>query len=196
MTARWDYWNGPDEKDRRVVYAKEFKPEYQAAGDDLQRRISAAQTAFRAETNIELPGGYASGWRPGKVNELTSNAAKLSTHLTAHAGDPRDTVDGSFAWWCKRNLHVLEVHALWMEDPVATVVRAWVLAKEQGREPTPWSHLQSLPPRSNLRCYWPDEKAPEEWAAFLALGGVEGMTHAAWLALTQRGVAATEEERL
>ena len=148
-TKQWSYWNGPADEDRRVKYAKAFRSEYQGNGDDLQRRIAAVETAFRAETGITLPEGYASGWRPPAVNEATANAGKASTHLTANGGDKRDTPDGDFAWWCLRNPHILAVHGLYAEHPVATVVRAWVRAHEAGREPTPWCHLQSVPPRSH-----------------------------------------------
>jgi len=180
---RWDYWFGPDEVDRRIKYAKSFLPEYEQNGDDVQQRIAAVVTAFRSETEIELPEGYSSGWRPGAVNEATSNAGKLSNHLTARAGDKRDSPDGEFAWWCFRTPGILERHGLWMEHPVATVVRAWMTAKDQGRTPTPWCHLQNVPPHSHLRVYFPDTKAVEQWEAFTAAGGQPGMPYEAWLAL-------------
>lgn len=184
MTAQWDFWNGPDLLDRRIKYAKDFKPEYQANGDDVQRRISAAIAAFRSETQIELPEGYASGWRPPAVNEATSNAGKHSLHLVAAAGDKRDTPSGDFAWWCMRHPEVLEQHGLYMEHPVATVVRAFRTAKTQKRAPTPWCHLTTFAPHSHLRCYFPDEAAPQEWQAFLAAGGHPTITYEGWLALT------------
>lgn len=183
MTERWDYWNGPDDEDRRVKYARSFKSEYQAAGDDLQRRMTAVHGVFVAETGVVLPYGYSSGWRPASVNEATSNAGKLSTHLTANAGDKRDNVDGALAWWCMRNVWVLESNGLWIEHPVATVVRAWKTALAQKRDPTPWCHGQSVPPKSHARVYFPDEASLVEWQEFLGSGGVAGMTHAAWLAL-------------
>lgn len=183
MTARWDFWNGPDELDRRVKYAKAFLPEYQANGDDTQRRIGAVETAFRAETQIELPPGYASGWRPAAVNDATANAGKLSNHLVANAGDKRDNVDGAFAWWCMRNTHVLESQGVWLEHPSATVLRAWKLAIAERRDPTPWCHLQRTPPSSHARVYFPDARSGAEWEAFLAAGGVAGMSFEAYKAL-------------
>lgn len=180
MSDRWDYWNGPDEADRRIKYAKQFKPEYQINGDEVQRRVEPVLVAFVAETQIELPLGWASGWRPPAINEATSNAGKLSNHLLANAGDKRDNPDGAFAWWCFRNPHVLETHKLWMEHPAATVIRSWKTALEQKRTPTPWCHLQTLPPNSGLRCYWPDGKAAGEWEAFLKIGGQPNMTYEAW----------------
>ena len=188
MTERWNYWNGPDEEDRREKYAKAFREEYQANGDDVQRRIEAVETAFRSETDIKLPEGYASGWRSPAVNEATQNAGKASKHLFAQAGDKRDTPDGKFAWWCLRTPHVLEVHGLYMEHPVATVIRAWRRAHEQGREPTPWCHLQSVPPGSGSRIYWPDGSAFSEWERFEAEGGYAGITFEAWMATQQQQV--------
>lgn len=183
MTTQWDYWNGPDTVDRRTAYAKVFLPEYQANGDDAQRRINAVATAFYGETSLALPDGYASGWRPPGVNEATSNAGKASRHLTAQAGDKRDTLDGAFAWWCLRTQWVLEVHGLYQEHPAATVLRSWKLAAAERRAPTPWAHLQSVPPGSGHRVYWPDANAEPEWEAFLAAGGAAGLTFAAWQAL-------------
>lgn len=180
---RYDYWHGPDEEDRRIKYAKSFKPEYQENGDDTQRRIGAVVIAFEADTSIKLPEGYSSGWRPDAVNEITSNAGKKSNHLTADGGDKRDNVDGAFAWWCYRNKGVLEQHGLWMEHPVATVVRAWETAKKQERDPTPWCHLQRVPPGSGARIYYPDTRSVQEWNALIAAGGSDNMSHAAWLAM-------------
>lgn len=202
MTARWNYWNGPDEEDRRETYVEQFKPEYQASGDDVQRRIAAVETAFRAETQVELPEGYASGWRPPSVNEVTANAGKLSAHLEAQAGDKRDApLTGAFAWWCMRHLEVLEQHQLYMEHPVATVLRAYAAAKARAvaksidpeeEEPTPWCHLTTRAPVSHDRVYWPDLKAKSEWEAFLAAGGQEGASYGDWQAL---GLAKTEEKK-
>ena len=183
MTERWDFWNGPDKTDRRVKYASEFQPEYEINGDDVQQRIAAVVTAFRAETGVELPDGYASGWRPSSVNEATANAGKTSAHLVAAAGDKRDTVNGDFAWWCFRNQGVLTQHGLYMEHPVATVVRAWATASAQKRAPTPWCHLTTRAPASHARAYWPDQRSLGEWEVFIALGAQAGMTFDAWCGL-------------
>lgn len=186
MTMKWDFWTGPDENDRRIKYAKFFKPEYQANGDEIQRRIAAVIVAFKSDTQVELPGGYSSGWRPPGLNELTANAGKLSAHLSAEAGDVRDTHDGALAWWCMRNPGVLEQHGLYMEHPVATVVRAFQRAKEQKRDATPWCHLTMRAPASHLRCYWPDGQAQAEWIAFQSAGGHPGFTYDAWIAIATK----------
>lgn len=186
---RYDYWTGPDAEDRRKKYAKEFKPEYQAAGDELQRRFGAVISYICAQKGLTLPEGWASGWRPAAVNEATSNAGKLSQHLTANAGDKRDDVNGSLAWALFTDNHPLEVHALYMEHPVATVVRAWKKAKAEGREPTPWCHAQTVPPHSHSRVYFPDASSEKEWEEFLAMGGRPGMAYAEWLTLGTAPVA-------
>lgn len=191
MTERYDFWNGADAEDRRIRYAKEFRPEYQRNGDEVQRRIGALVVAFRAETQIDLPDGYASGWRPAAVNDATANAGKASAHLTAEAGDKRDTANGEFAWWCMRHEALLAQHALYMEHPVATVVRAWTTASAQKRDPTPWCHLTTRAPASHTRIYWPDSKALAEWQAFRERGWEAGMSYTAWRGL--RG-SPTEEE--
>lgn len=180
---QWDYWYGPDTEDRRVKYAAQFRPEYQANGDDLVRRIDAVVTAFTAATQITLPYGYASGWRPKAINDATANAGKHSAHLTAQAGDKRDTQDGQFAWWCMANTWALEQHGLYMEHPVATVIRAYKAAHKRGGQPTPWCHLSTRPPASHMRVFWPDSSAPAEWQEFLSRGGQVGATYADWLGL-------------
>jgi len=165
---RGDYWHGPDEIDRRSAYAEEFLPraaELQANGDDTDRRIRALYAEYCADVGADPDGmRYASGWRPGTVNEATKNSATLSPHLTADAGDVECDRNGGFAWWCWKNTSRLEAHGLYMEHPSATVIRAR-LEKRQ-----PWCHLQRVPPKSHKRVYWPDGRSPEEWAKY---GGTE-----------------------
>jgi hypothetical protein len=175
---KYTYWHGPDDVDRRQKYAKEFTAEIQANGDDTQRRIQAVYAHYcsRYYSNMAEAPRYSSGWRPRAVNEATSNAAKLSTHLLAQAGDVICDEDGSFAWWCYANQWVLEQHGLWMEHPVATVVRAWSTGG------TPWCHLQTVPPRSGLRAYFPDTASVSQWQEFQKHKLAAGATKAEWQA--------------
>jgi hypothetical protein len=94
----------------------------------------------------EKTGNYvASGWRPQAINERTSNAAQLSTHLIGEACDLQDTPQRDLARWALRNLDRLEQIGLWMEDP------RW----------TPdWVHWQTRPPHSGLRVYRPSMHEP------------------------------------
>ncbi len=104
----------------------------QVAGtEDIQRRIGALVVAFRAETQIELPDGYA--------------------RLDAESGDKLDTEDGDFAWWCSRHEVELTQHGLYLEHPSGTVIRAWQSAK--GSQPQPWAHLSVRAPASHERVH-------------------------------------------
>ena len=150
------YWFGPDKKDRRIVYAAVLTPEILINGAETNRRINLCVDRYVAETGRPAPTLYASGWRPPSVNEVTSNAAANSNHLDAEAGDVRDDAVGSFAWWCYE--HKDDVLAdpeidLYMEHPVATVVG----------HVTPWCHLQTVPPKSKARVYFPTTVAFQAW---------------------------------
>lgn len=189
---QWGYWNGPDLVDRRVKYAADFRPEYQANGDNLQARFRAAISYVVGQHGLVLPEEeWASGWRPPGVNEVTANAAKKSTHLTAEGGDRKDTVDGSLAWGLMKDPHPLEVHGLYMEHPVATVVRSWERAFRQYPEPgkvgvpTPWCHAQMRP--LSVRVFFPDTASVAEWDAFLKIGGYVGISFADWCVLRRQG---------
>jgi hypothetical protein len=172
-----DYWFGPDSVDRRVRYEKEFNATLQSNGEDTDRRIRAVHAYYLSLYCGNEPLRYSSGWRPRSVNEVTANAGKTSTHLDANAGDVQCDEDGSFAWWCFWNLWILERHGLWMEHPVATVVRAWSTDK------TPWCHLQRVPPRSGARVYYPDTASVSQWNEFKAAKLTAGCKKAEWEAL-------------
>lgn len=81
-----------------------------------------------------------SGWRPAVINEHTPGAAPNSKHLTAQAVDIYDP-DGDLDEWClvSADSH-LAVIGLWLEHPSAT----------KG-----WCHVQTVPPRSKRRVFYP-----------------------------------------
>lgn len=179
------FWTGPDETDRRLTAAEEYeqaKDALEANAAETHRRICAVASAFEGATAIVLPGRYSSGWRPQAVNDATANSGKASNHMKAWAGDVADLPDGQFAWWCFVNAHVLEQHQVWMEHPAGTVLRAYAKAREQKREPTPWCHLQIMPPASHNRIYFPDTASLDEWEAYLKDGGAAGASFEAWSA--------------
>jgi hypothetical protein len=138
-----------------------------ACSDEVRSnaRLTVAKTnqlkALAVADGIEFPDDsteVASGWRPEGVNECTSNAAKLSTHIIAKALDTRDP-KRLFARWCLRNLDKLAEIGLWMEDP------RW----------TPdWVHLQTVPPGSGKRVYIPSTK-PASASALPEQGGSRGI---------------------
>ena len=187
------FWQGPDAEDRRKTHAKEYalhSSELEGAAAGLHPRICAVVTAYEAEHGPTLPGRYASGWRPKSVNDATANAGKTSAHLDASAGDVATEPDGEFAWWCMRNPHILAMHALYLEHPSATVLRAFATARQAGRAPTPWAHLTTRAPGSHLRVFHPDGASVTDWDAYLGEGGDPlGCGYAAWAALPLEGGA-------
>lgn len=82
-----------------------------------------------------------SGWRPPAVNANTPNAAPNSKHMTGQAIDIYDP-DGDLDEWLMsgEGQSALAALGLWMEHPSAT----------KG-----WSHLQTIPPRSGRRVFYP-----------------------------------------
>jgi len=80
-----------------------------------------------------------SGWRPAAVNASTPGAAKNSKHMIGQAVDLFGP-DNKLATFAFNNQDLLKEHGLWMEHPSAT--------------PT-WIHLQTVPPRSGNRVFYP-----------------------------------------
>lgn len=86
--------------------------------------------------------GYvASGWRPPEVNASTPGAATGSKHLLAQACDIYDP-HGELDRWLMTDdgQRALTDIGLWMEHPDKT--------------PT-WAHVQTVPPGSGRRVFWP-----------------------------------------
>jgi hypothetical protein len=82
-----------------------------------------------------------SGWRPPMINARIPNAAPRSNHLMARAVDLYDP-DGDLDEWALSDAGqaVLTRLGLWLEHPAAT----------KG-----WCHVQSVPPRSGRRVFYP-----------------------------------------
>lgn len=83
----------------------------------------------------------ASGWRPAAVNASTPGSALRSKHMSAEACDlydPEGSIDDYlFSEAGQRTLVSLR---LWLEHPSAT---------------KSWSHVQTVPPRSGNRTFFP-----------------------------------------
>lgn len=133
------YWMGRD-RGHRDALTEEIVQNAQLTVDKINMLVGE----FEAETGITLD-TWASGWRPPAVNAGVKNAAAGSKHLTAKAGDVRDTPARDFARWCLRNLDRLQDIGLWMEDP------QWTPS---------WVHLQIVPPGSGKRVYVPSTQPP------------------------------------
>lgn len=82
-----------------------------------------------------------SGWRPPEVNERTPNAAIKSKHMTGQAIDIYDP-DGDLDDWLMtgEGQAAMAALGLWHEHPSAT----------KG-----WAHVQTVPPNSGRRTFYP-----------------------------------------
>lgn len=111
-------------------------------------RKNADETIYRA--NLLLSWYYhdnpdaerakvTSGYRPPAVNTKTPGAATRSKHMTCEAVDLSDP-EGELDEWCMEHQKMLEQVGLWMEHPSAT---------------KNWTHLQTVPPRSGKRVFYP-----------------------------------------
>lgn len=82
-----------------------------------------------------------SGWRPASVNAATPRAAFRSKHMSGQACDLFDPEGDIDAWaMSDPGQRVLTDLGLWLEHPAAT----------KG-----WCHVQTIPPMSKRRVFYP-----------------------------------------
>ena len=98
--------------------------------------LSGIRAAIDADTGTVV----ASGWRPPAVNDCTRNAAHGSKHLIGQAIDIRCEPGTLQRWAYAEAMTILRDLGLWMEHPDKT--------------PT-WLHIQTVPPGSGNRVFWP-----------------------------------------
>lgn len=121
------------------VQSPELTGDIETNAIELLRRVNLLLSMFyAAHPDAERP-AVNSGWRPPSVNARTPNAAKRSKHMTGRAIDLSDD-EGALDDWCMDNLDKLDAAGLWLEHPAAT---------------KNWCHLQSVPPRSGSRVFYP-----------------------------------------
>lgn len=119
---------------RREKYPSEWSAEIESNATDLLDRVNALLQEFGQSRGVN------SGWRPAAVNASTPNAAPKSKHMLGQAIDLADP-EGDLDEWCAENDgERLKPYGLWMEHPAAT----------KG-----WCHLQSVPPKSGRRVFYP-----------------------------------------
>ena len=128
MITLADYWMGRDSK-----FPDDLTPEIEGNAVELLDRVNLLLASFGEERKVN------SGWRPPSVNAKIPNAAAKSKHMTGQAVDLADP-DGDLDDWCLENASELERLQLWQEHPAAT----------KG-----WCHLQSVPPKSGKRVFYP-----------------------------------------
>ena len=131
-----DYWKGRDR-----TAAAELTAEMVENAKLTVERVNALLTLFYRDNAAAAIRTVNSGWRPAAVNARVHHAAKGSRHLTAQACDLSDD-DGQLDGWLmsERGQQALTACALWMEHPAAT---------------PRWSHVQTVPPRSGRRVFYP-----------------------------------------
>lgn len=134
MITLSDYWMGRDK-----AYPELLTDELKSAAAETVARANLLISAYNAMTKDEEPRRVNSGWRPPSVNAATPGAAPRSKHMTGHAIDISDP-EGDLDEWCLEHPDVLQTIGLWMEHPSAT----------KG-----WCHVQTIPPKSGRRCFYP-----------------------------------------
>ena len=140
LTLR-DYWMGRDSQ-----YPTAMTPQIETNARrmvDLVNKLLAKLLAAGIHVPISPGEGsqLSSGWRPAVVNSKTVGAAPNSKHMTGEAADIYDP-EGEVDDWLMTDAGqqaLIEV-GLWMEHPSAT----------KG-----WAHVQSMPPRSGKRVFYP-----------------------------------------
>lgn len=134
MLSLDDYFMG-----REIRYKIELTNDLLANAEITCGRVNTLLELFYADYPQEAPRSVNSGWRPAALNATTPNASKKSKHITCQAIDLEDD-DGLLDEWCLSNQTLLVQHNLWLEHPAST----------KG-----WCHLQTVPPKSNNRVFYP-----------------------------------------
>ena len=110
---------------------------------DLANKLLAQAKTYGVTVDLHPVNAspVSSGWRPPEVNAATPNAALRSKHMTGQAIDIFDP-DGDLDDWLMtgEGQAALTALGLWHELPSAT----------KG-----WAHLQTIPPRSGRRTFYP-----------------------------------------
>lgn len=133
-----DYWMGRDSK-----YPMEMNPAIESNALTLLALVNKLLEYCPVALDLHpVNKSYvSSGWRPPTVNANTPNAATKSKHMTGQAIDLYDPEGDLDNWLMSQDgQRKLVELGLWMEHPSAT----------KG-----WSHLQSIPPNSKNRVFYP-----------------------------------------
>jgi hypothetical protein len=136
-----DYYMG-----RRELYPLAISPEIERnvlMTVELANKLLMQASTYGVvmEQNPATKSLVSSGWRPPAYNATVMGAAPNSKHMTGQAIDLYDP-DGDLDYWLMTGEGQAAITALglWIEHPSAT---------------KSWSHLQTLPPRSGKRVFYP-----------------------------------------
>ena len=141
MITLIDYFMG-----RREQYPAAISPEIERQSMltvELASKLLTQARSYGVSLDLNPKTGnlIASGWRPPAYNATVAGAAPNSKHMTGQAIDVYDP-DGDLDDWLMTGEGQMALTALglWMEHPAAT----------KG-----WAHLQTVPPRSGRRVFYP-----------------------------------------
>lgn len=136
-----DYWMGRDQQYPHAL-STEIRGEAGRTVELLNRLLQGLSAAgIKPPRNPRTGSVLTSGWRPPDVNEATLGAAPRSHHIWGRAADiydPEGEIDDYLLTTGGQEL--LTTLGLWMEHPAAT----------KG-----WCHVQTRPPRSGRRVFYP-----------------------------------------
>jgi len=130
MITEDDYYMG-----RLVPYAHEVTTNLHDTALVTIARTNLLLTKYKIETRNYDQVKVTSGWRPASYNATVKGAAVKSHHTTGRAIDLADG-DGKLDAWLMTKVgeQALKDCELWHEHP---------------RDTVGWTHLQTLPPKSN-----------------------------------------------
>lgn len=125
-----DYFMGRDRE-----YATSLTPAIETEARRTVQLVNALLARFGETRRVN------SGWRPPAINAGTPGAALRSKHMTGQAIDLADP-EGDLDDWLLSDYGQAQLVdiGLWHEHPSAT----------KG-----WAHLQTIPPRSGKRTFYP-----------------------------------------
>lgn len=136
-----DYWMGRD-KSYPLALSTEIVRNAETMIELADKLLALAKLAgVTLETNPRTNTIVSGGWRPPEINANTPGAAVRSKHMTGQAIDLYDP-DGDLDDWLMTDdgQRAMADLGLWHEHPSAT----------KG-----WAHVQSVPPRSGRRTFYP-----------------------------------------
>lgn len=136
-----DYWMGRD-RTHGLMLSTTMRENARRTVDLVNRLLyRAEQAGVVLDVMHPVTGSLvSSGWRPPEINAATAGAALNSLHLTCEAVDIFDPDGDLDEWLYSDGRPALEQIGLWVEHPSAT---------------RRWSHLQTKPPRSGRRFFYP-----------------------------------------
>lgn len=141
MITLADYWMGRDKQFPHSL-GKQIVRNAEVMIELANKLLTLAKVAgVMLETNPRTKTIVSSGWRPPDINAATPGAAPKSKHMTAQAIDLYDP-DGDLDDWLMTpdGQKAMTDLGLWHEHPGST----------KG-----WAHVQSVPPRSGRRTFYP-----------------------------------------